>query len=60
MQFHKAHLDFLNYLEVMKNKSEKTIEQYDRHLNRFSEYLEDINLDSYSLNVSKIDLKIAE
>jgi site-specific recombinase XerD len=60
MQFHKAHLDFLNYLEVIKNKSEKTIEQYDRHLNRFSEYLEDKNIDSYNFKVSEIDLKIAE
>jgi len=60
MHFHKAHLDFLNYLEVIKNKSEKTIEQYDRHLNRFSEYLEDNNIDSYNYKVEKIDLKLSE
>jgi len=60
MQFHKAHIDFLNYLEVIKNKSDKTIEQYDRHLNKFSEYLEDKNYDSYTFKVWEIDLKIAE
>ncbi len=60
MNFHKAHLDFLNYLEVIKNKSEKTIEQYDRHLNRFSEYLEDKNIDSYNFKVEKINLKLSE
>ena len=60
MKFHKAHSDFLNYLEVIKNKSEKTVEQYDRHLNKFSEYLEEKDLDSYNLLVNKIDLDLAE
>lgn len=60
MKFHKAHTDFLNYLEVIKNKSEKTVEQYDRHLNRFSEYLEDKNIDSYNFKVKDISLDLTE
>ncbi len=60
MKFHKAHTDFLEWLEVRKNKSERTIEQYDRHLNKFSEYLEEKNIDSYKYDVEKIDLKISE
>ncbi len=60
MLFHKAHTDFLNYLEVIKNKSEKTVEQYNRHLNKFAEYLEDKNIDSYKLKVSDLDLDLCE
>jgi len=60
MNFHQAHTDFLNYLEVIKNKSEKTVEQYDRHLNKFSEYLEEKNIDSYEFKVEDINLKLAE
>ncbi len=60
MNFQEAHDNFLNWLEVIKNKSEKTVEQYTRHLTRFSEYLEDHNIDSYSFTVGDIDLKLAE
>lgn len=60
MQFQEAHDNFLNWLEVIKNKSEKTVEQYTRHLTKFSEYLEDSNIDSYTFPVEKITLKIAE
>lgn len=60
MKFHEAHKKFLNYLEVIKNKSQKTIEQYDRHLNKFSEFLEDENIDSYEFEVEKITLKLAD
>lgn len=41
MLFKDAHLNFLNYLEAIKNNSQKTIEQYDRHLKKFEEYLEE-------------------
>lgn len=58
--FHATHTSFLEYLEVIKNKSQKTIEQYNRHLTKFSEYLEDKNFDSYKFSVEKIDLKLAE
>ena len=60
MLFTKAHINFLNYLEVIKNKSQKTIEQYDRHLNKFTGFLEDSNIDSYKFVVEKIDLNLAD
>jgi site-specific recombinase XerD len=49
MLLKNSHLKFLNYLEVIKDKSPKTIEQYDRHLNKFKNFL---------VNQKKIDLKI--
>ena len=60
MKFTEGHKKFLNYLEVIKNKSDNTIEQYDRHLNKFSEFLEDENIDSYDFDVEKISLKLAD
>ena len=60
MYFYEAHQTFLNYLEVIKNKSQKTIEQYDRHLLKFEEYLEEKNIDSYKFEVEKISLDLAE
>ena len=55
MLFKDAHIAFLNYLEVIKNKSPKTIEQYDRHLKKFSQYLADD-----SIKISQITLEKAE
>jgi site-specific recombinase XerD len=60
MTFHQAHTNFLEYLEVIKNKSQNTIIQYDRHLNKFYEYLEDKNIDSNAFGVEKITLDLAE
>lgn len=60
MKFQEAREDFLNWLEAIKNKSPKTIEQYARHLEKFSEYLEDKNIDSFTFGVSDITLKLAE
>ena len=60
MKFQEAHEAFLDWLEVIKNKSPKTVEQYARHLGKFSEYLEEKNIDSYKFQVSEITLKIAE
>jgi site-specific recombinase XerD len=60
MLFIDAHKKFLNYLEVIKNKSDKTIEQYDRHLNKFADFLEDENIDSYIFEVEDISLKLAD
>lgn len=60
MNFHESHINFLDYLEVIKNKSPRTIEQYDRHLRKFWEYLEDKNIDSYEYSVEKIDLQLAD
>lgn len=54
------HLKFLNYLEVIKNKSKRTVEQYNRHLNKFQDYIWEKlnNLDNFK--VENIDLEIAE
>lgn len=54
------HLKFLNYLEVIKNKSKRTVEQYNRHLNKFQDYIWEKlnNLDNFK--VEEIDLEIAE
>jgi site-specific recombinase XerD len=60
MNFIDAHEKFLDYLTVIKNKSPRTVEQYDRHLRKFSEYLEEENIDSYNFPVDKITLKISE
>jgi site-specific recombinase XerD len=60
MKFYEAHQNFLKYLEVIKNKSDKTIEQYDRHLKKFEDFLEEENIDSYNFPVEKITLKLAD
>ncbi|MFC1797986.1 site-specific integrase [Patescibacteria group bacterium] len=72
MLFKEAHLKFLNYLEVIKNKSPRTIEQYDRHLRKFNEFIIEKSPLSISPNgrevaskietfdVSNINLDIAE
>jgi len=60
MIFHQIHTSFLEYLEVIKNKSQNTIVQYDRHLNKFYEYLEDKNIDSNKFEVEKISLDLTE
>jgi site-specific recombinase XerD len=60
MNFTDAHQNFLDYLEVIKNKSPRTVEQYDRHLRKFWEYLEDKNIDSFEFNIQKIDLDLAD
>jgi site-specific recombinase XerD len=51
MLLKEAHLKFLNYLEVIKNKSPRTVEQYDRHLNKFNQYIDEKyeNLDSFKV-----------
>lgn len=58
MLFKKAHLDFLDYLEARKNYSWKTLEQYDRHLKKFTEFLEEKNLKNFE--VENIDLEMIE
>lgn len=60
MKFPEAQDNFLNWLEVIKNKSEKTVEQYQRHLIKFWEYLEDKNIDSYNFKVADITLPLSE
>lgn len=60
MKFILAKDDFLDWLEVRKNKSPKTVEQYARHLEKFWEYLEDKNIDTNTFEISQIDVKLAE
>ena len=60
MKFQEARENFLDWLEVIKDKSPKTVEQYSRHLEKFSEYLEDKNYDSFKFSVSEITLKLSE
>jgi site-specific recombinase XerC len=40
MKLVDAHNKFLDYLEVIKNKSPKTVEQYDRHLKKLLQFLD--------------------
>lgn len=60
MLIKEAHLKFLNYLEVIKNKSQKTVEQYNRHLEKLEEYLEEKLWNSKNFKVEDITLEIAE
>mgnify|MGYP004001847419 CR=1 FL=1 len=53
MLFKEAHLNFLNYLEVIKNKSPRTVEQYDRHLRKFNEFI----IESLEKNIDKFKVK---
>ncbi len=45
MQFTKAKTDFLEYLEIEQNRSQKTIANYDHYLTRLSDYGGDINVE---------------
>jgi site-specific recombinase XerD len=45
MQFSKAKVDFLEYLEIEQNRSQKTIANYDHYLTRLSDYAGDITID---------------
>lgn len=56
MDFKTLKLDFLNWLEFIKNKSKKTSEQYWRHLNKFEDYLIEKWLNN--LEINEINLKI--
>lgn len=61
MLFKEAHNKFLNYLEVIKNKSPRTIEQYDRHLRKFDLFInESLEIKSSVFPVEEIVLDIAE
>lgn len=61
MLFKEAHQKFLNYLEVIKNKSPKTVEQYDRHLKKFTSFIvEWKKQDLWKFEVKEITLDISE
>lgn len=55
MKFSIAKIKFLNWLEIIKAKSPKTIEQYNRHLEKFEIFLKNSDFD-----VENIDLDLAE
>ena len=44
MQFEKAKTDFLEYLEIEQNRSQKTIANYDHYLMRLTDYTGDITV----------------
>jgi site-specific recombinase XerD len=44
MRFSKAKTDFLEYLEIDQNRSQKTIANYDHYLTRLSDYAGDIEV----------------
>ncbi len=58
MLLKEAHSRFLNYLEVIKNKSPKTVEQYDRHLRKFNNYIDEKykNLDIFDMENLSLDI----
>ncbi len=60
MNLKKAHNNFLEYLEIIKNKSENTIIQYNRHLLKFREYLKSKEIKPKNFEVKDITLKLAE
>ncbi len=61
MLFTEAHKNFLNYLEVIKNKSPRTVEQYDRHLRKFNAFIiESLKKDINKFKVEEVVLDIAE
>lgn len=45
MVFSKAKTDFLEYLEIEQNRSQKTIANYDHYLTRLSDYAGDITVE---------------
>jgi site-specific recombinase XerD len=46
MQFSKAKTDFLEYLEIEQNRSQKTIANYDHYLTRLVDYAGDITVEN--------------
>lgn len=44
MRFSKIKTDFLEYLEIEQNRSQKTIANYDHYLTRLNDYAGDINV----------------
>jgi site-specific recombinase XerD len=45
MRFSKAKTDFLEYLEIEQNRSQKTIANYDHYLTRLNDYAGDIGVE---------------
>lgn len=45
MLFSKAKTEFLEYLEIEKNRSQKTLRNYDHYLTRFIDFADDLPMD---------------
>lgn len=51
MRFSKTKTDFLEYLEIEQNRSQKTIANYDHYLTRLLDFAGDINVDNIDSNM---------
>lgn len=51
MQFQKTLVDFLEYLEIEQNRSQKTIANYHHYLTRLSDYAGDIKISDIDANL---------
>jgi len=60
MLLDEAHKNFLNYLEVIKNKSKNTIIQYDRHLSQFSLYLKTLDIEKTDFILENLSIELIE
>lgn len=56
MNYTQAKIDFINWLEFIKNKSPKTAEQYMRHLTKFEDFL--LSIKKQNIKVYDISLKM--
>lgn len=56
MLFKKAHLDFLDWLEDIKDKSPRTVEQYNRHLSFFQSFLNSKKLEDFKVEEITLEL----
>ena len=54
MRISKHIKDFLEYLEITKNRSEKTIQNYSHYLNRFKEFLGE-EMDPKNISLQKVN-----
>ncbi len=53
MKFIKAKTDFLEYLEIEQNRSQKTIANYDHYLTRLSDYAGDITVSDIDAELTR-------
>src|SRR5437764_11830666 len=51
MLFVKAKTDFLEYLEIEQNRSQKTIQNYDHYLTRLTDFAGDIKVEDIDMEL---------
>jgi hypothetical protein len=56
MKYREMQIAFIDWLRFIKNKSEKTEEQYVRHLLKFEDFL--ISINQINIEVDNITLKM--